>query len=185
MPKTFRIDLDLEADRVHRLISDRSGAQRVFPDLVPAGNVLAPSLYKRFSDSKGKDVFREKMLHTLRIGWIERYGIAKTDKLMTSFTNLAANLDDNGALIFGSILDTSSFEKLIVRYSRILTESGSRSWIHSYVNLANHPDFLADKSFNEAFLHPILIALISYRVGGPIRAVDARGRDAEPISVMA
>ena len=185
VPKTFRIDLDLEADRVHQLISDRSGAQRVFPDLVPAGNVLAPSLYKRFSDSKGKDVFREKMLHTLRIAWVERYGAAKTDKLMTSFTNLATNLDDNGALIFGSILDTPSFEKLIVCYSHILTVSGSRSWIHSYVNLANHLGFLADRSFNDAFLHPILIALISYRVGGAIRVVDARGKDAEPISVMA
>jgi hypothetical protein len=53
------------------------------------------------------------------------------------------------------------------------------------VNLANHPDFLADKEFNEAFLHPILVALVSYRVGGPIRAVDARGKDAEPISVLA
>lgn len=151
MPKTFRIDLDLEADRVHQLISDRSGAQRVFPDLVPASNVLAPSLYKRFSDSKGKDVFREKMLHTLRIGWVERYGTAKTDKLMTSFTNLAANLDYNGALIFGSILDTRSFEKLIVRYSRILTESGSRSWIHSYVNLANHPDFSRTRASTRHF----------------------------------
>lgn len=182
--KTFHVDLDLQADRVLQLISDRSGAQRIFPNLVPAASVIAPSLYKRFSDARGKNKFREQMLHTLRIAWVELHAAA-TDKMIDTFTSLAASLDDDGALIFGSILETTSFEKLIARYNHILVESGSRSWIHSYVNLANHPDFLADKSFNEAFLHPVLIALISYRVGGPIRVVDARGKDTEPISVLA
>ena len=184
-PKMFHVDLHLQPDRVHQLISDRSGAQKVVPNLVPAASVLAPSLYKRLSDSKGKSNFREQMLRGLRIGWVERYGAARTDKIIDRFTSLAASLDNNGALIFGSILEATSFEKLISHYSHILVESGSKSWIHSYVNLANHPDFLADKSFNDAFLHPILIALISFRVGGPIRAVDARGKDTEPISVLA
>lgn len=183
--KMFHVDLDLQPDRVHQLISDRSGAQKVVPNLVPAASVLAPSLYKRFSDAKVKSNFREQMLRSLRIGWVKRCGAATTDKIIDRFTSLAASLDYNGALIFGSILETTSFEKLIAHYSHILVESGSKSWIHSYVNLANHPNFLTDKSLNDAFLHPILIALISYRVGGPIRAVDARGKDTEPISVLA
>jgi hypothetical protein len=184
-PKTYRVDLDLQSERVHQLVAERTGAERIIPDLVPKDMVRAASVYKRFADSDGKDMFRGQMLETFRSSWVERYGAAEADKMVASFQSLAENLDENGAVIFGSILETASFQKLIARYNHILAESGSKSWIHSYVNLANHPDFLADKEFNEAFLHPILVALVSYRVGGPIRAVDARGKDAEPISVLA
>ena len=99
--KMFRVDLDLQPDRVPQLISDRSGVQKVVPNLVAAASVLAPSLYKRFSDSKGKSNFREQMLRSLRIGWVEPYGTARTDKIIDRFTSLAASLDYNGALIFG------------------------------------------------------------------------------------
>jgi hypothetical protein len=184
-PRTYRVDLDLQSDRVHQLVAERTGAERIIPDLVPKDMVRKASVYKRFSDAEGKDAFRGQMLETLRNSWVERYGPVEAAKMVASFQSLAENLDENGAVIFGSILETASFQQLIARYNHILAESGSKSWIHSYVNLANHPDFLADKAFNEAFLHPVLVALVSYRVGGPIRAVDARGKDAEPISVLA
>ncbi|QVL55196.1 MAG: hypothetical protein KFB95_07745 [Simkaniaceae bacterium] len=184
-PKTYRVDLDLQSERVHQLVAERTGAARIIPDLVPKGMVKEASVYKRFADADGKDAFRGQMLETLRNSWVDRYGPVEAAKMVASFQSLAENLDENGAVIFGSILETASFEQLIARYNHILAESGSKSWIHSYVNLANHPDFLADKAFNEAFLHPVLVALVSYRVGGPIRAVDARGKDAEPISVLA
>ncbi|MCB1109945.1 MAG: hypothetical protein KDK64_03115 [Chlamydiia bacterium] len=183
--KTFRVDLDVQAERVNQLVEGCSGAPRIFPDLVPEGEIRAASVYKRFSDADGKDAFRGQMIESFREAWAAKYGAEEAEVMVERFQSLADNLDENGAVIFGSILEKASFEKLIARYNHILAESGSKSWIHAYVNLANHPDFLADREFNEAFLHPVLVALISYRVGGPIRAVDARGKDAEPISVLA
>ena len=183
--KNFYLDLNVTSERVNQLIADRCGAPEIQADLVTPDAIQEPSMYKRFSDIDKKSVFKRKLLDSLKEFWVEQYGGGEAEKLIATFVSLADELDENGAVIFASIINKESFQKLIARYNHILTTSGSKSWIHTYVNLGNHPDFLTDKKFNEAFLHPLLLSLVSYRVGGPVRIVDARGKDAEPITVMA
>lgn len=125
------------------------------------------------------------MLSELHRKWTELYGSEKAKKLIHDFQHLAKHLDENGAVIFAALLPTRNFESLVKRYNALLAGYGSKTWIHTYINLANHPDFLADQELNVAFLHPLLIALISHRIGGPVRTVDARGEDAHPMSVLA
>ncbi len=184
-PSRFSVDLPIKPGRVNRLIQHRANAAPIKPDLVAVSEVRDPTAYKRFKDAEKKDAFRHSLLDQLNGEWTRLYGPEKAGKLQEQFAELVTILDENGANIFGALITKAAFEELIVQYNAILKDHGSKSWIHSYINLANHSDFLGEKSFNGAFLHPLLISLISYRIGGPIRIVDARGKDAEPISVLA
>ena len=183
--RLFHADIDISKDRIDNIIASRCGAAAIHPELVHPEFIRDPSVYKRFSDLDKKEVFRHNLLNTLKTTWMNRHGAEEAEKMFTSFQNLAKAIDENGALILASIIDTECFKKLIDSYRDILSGSGSKSWIHTYVNLGNHPEFLTDTKFNEAFLHPLLLAMVAYRVGGPIRIVDARGKDARPISVLA
>ncbi|MBS0615498.1 MAG: hypothetical protein JSR58_02980 [Verrucomicrobia bacterium] len=179
------MDIACDRSKIDSLIKARVGATPVVANLVEQKDVAAPQVYKRFNDANKKNQYRAQLVAELETKWVKTLGPEKGKKMTQKFVELASHLDDNGALVLGAILSSKDFQKLIEAYSSILVGSGSKSWIHAYVNLANHPDFLTNKEFNAAFMHPLLIALVSHRVGGPVRIVDVRGKDAEPISVLA
>jgi hypothetical protein len=184
-PQSYRMDLALEADQVDGLVHERASAPVIQPELVRVKSVRVPEAYKRFRDLDQKEQYRGALLEKMHEKWVSLYGAEKADILQAQFKGLVSILDENGAAIFGELITKEAFQELIDHYNEVLRTQGSKSWIHSYINLANHPGFLGNTAFNGAFLHPLLIALISYRIGGPIRIVDARGKDAEPISVLA
>lgn len=182
---TVSIDLPVSARETDELISTLVLGNKVIPELVTPDEISDPSVYKRFMGLEQKTRFREALLDTLFHSWEAEHGEDQANEMLASFQHFTQTLDENGAAIFGAINSTADFEKLITEYTRILEESGSYSWIHTFVNLANHPSFLTNQEFNAAFMHPLFITLISYRVGGPIRIVDSRGKDAEPIKILA
>jgi hypothetical protein len=184
MPKTV-LDFSIELERSERLLNERIGSKPIAAELVRPEEVRAPLVYKRFLDTEKKEAFRADLLNCLEESVSAVHGPEKGRIIREEFVRLADDLDRNGAFVLGSIIQSEDFRKLIEAYTQIIEGSGSKSWIHAYVNLANHPDFLTNKEFNSAFLHPLLIALVSYRIGGPVRIVDGRGKDAEPISVLA
>ena len=183
--KEYTVDLDILPCDVNDAVSKRRGAAPIAPELVKPSEVLAPAFYKRLTGSEKKERYRWKMLSELQRKWTELYGSEKAKKMLHDFQLLAKHFDENGAVIFAALLPTRNFESLVKRYNALLAGYGSKTWIHTYINQANHPDFLADQELNVAFLHPLLIALISHRIGGPVRIVDARGKDAHPMSVLA
>lgn len=183
MPVKFY--LKLPPRDIDPLVKERIGTPLVAPALVKTSELKMPEVYKRLQDEKEKNEFRKNLLDSLATKWQQTYGSGKAEAINTEFQKLIKLLDNNGALAFGDLIKKPQFQNLIERYTHILQDTGSRSWIHSYVNLGNHPDFLSNPEFDGAFLHPLLIALVSYQIGGPIRIVDARGKDAEPISVQA
>ncbi|KAJ9143223.1 hypothetical protein NKR19_g6943 [Coniochaeta hoffmannii] len=63
--------------------------------------------------------------------------------------------------------------------------TGSHAFLHSFSHLIAHPEFIKHQDYNSAFIHPLLIALMAYAMGGPVRMTDARGKDTQPISVNA
>lgn len=181
----YNMSLSLRNKRVDSLVQSKAHAPAIRPHLVEASAIRCPVAYKRFRDMARKDQFRGALLDHMHSKWAEMHGVEKAAELQAQFKELLLILDENGAVIFGELITKQAFQELIHHYNQILMTQGSKSWIHSYINLANHPDFLGNHHFNGAFLHPLLICLISYRIGGPIRIVDARGKDAEPISVLA
>lgn len=180
----IRFNFDLPPKKVNELITERVTDKPLKPHFIDINEVKVPEVYKRLQDGPAKDQFRKALVTGLKKAWSQLDGMDES-KLEHHFLALANELDDQGALVFGDLIQKSQFQLLIEKYQTLLSTAGSKSWIHSYVNLGNQPEFLNDPAFKGAFLHPLLIALIAYRVGGPIRIVDARGKDAEPISVMA
>jgi hypothetical protein len=113
------------------------------------------------------------------------YGGLNSLEIIEQFEGLANSLEKDGALVFTELDTTEAFLALIENYRKISDHSGNKSSLHLFVNFANHLDFLSNTSFNRSFFHPAFIALIAYQMGDVIRLVDARAKDAEPISVLA
>ncbi len=180
-----KVDLRMDWQCVNKSLKERTGAPSIQPELVEVSAVRVPKAYKRFRDTDKKDQFRNSLIEKMHGKWVEIYGKERAGVLQTQFKELVSILNENGAEIFGELITKTAFQQLIDHYNEVLKTQGSKSWIHSFINLANHPGFLGNTDFNGAFLHPLLIALVSYQIGGPIRIVDARGKDAEPISVLA
>ena len=71
----------------------------------------------------------------------------------------------------------------MAKYTETQKGSDNHTFLHSYINLADHPDFLNASEYTYAFAHPLLIALIAYLMGGAIRITNMRGKDTDPVSV--
>ena len=110
VPKTFKIDLNITTEKVNELLSARTGAPQIFPDLVYKDQVRAPEVYKRFNEADAKIEFRKQMVESLHQDWKKKLGDKEADRLISGFKKLAENLDENGAVIFGSVLQKLDFE---------------------------------------------------------------------------
>ncbi|PJE12444.1 MULTISPECIES: hypothetical protein [Legionella] len=180
---------NIQDSQIDELISYRAGAPSIKPQLVPTHRVTDDSKkqlsYNRFQALDKKEQFRRKLLMALETEWAKIYSPEVTAELIKLFVSYTETIDHDGGLIFGGLINKEIFQGLVNCYDKLLGENGSKSWIHSYLNLGNHPDFLSNKEFNQAFLHPLLIALIAHACGGAIRIVDARAKDAEPLEVRA
>lgn len=179
------IDLLVNESDIEHLIEERTAGQIIRAELVEPQEVRKPEAYNRFRDVTRKGQFRLHLLDELYKKYVNETGIKQANEFISQFKQLAEHIEKNGAITFGNLIDYDSFYQLITSYDKNLSTDGSQSWIHSYINLGNYPDFLSHPQFHHAFLHPLLIAVISYSSGGPIRIVDARGKDAEPLTVQA
>jgi hypothetical protein len=129
-------------------------------------------------DATSKETFRKTLLEELRKGWANAATEAR-------FVRLVEVLQRDGCAVFAGLVDAASFRQLIDDFSNIMSGSGSHAFLHSFSHLIERPDFLKNPIYNDAIIHPLLIALLSYSMGGPIRMTDARGKDTQPISVNA
>jgi hypothetical protein len=183
--ESLRIELNLSAGDLKSLVSEIVTATKVQPELVDPSEVKVPNAYKRFRNLEGKQRFRQSLLSELALVWKLDFGEKKALDLAQGFKSLSKILYENGAIVFGDLITREDFERLVVEYDRIMRDAGSLSLLHSYVDLRNHSEFLSNESFNDAFLHPLIIALMAYMIGGPVRIIDARGKDAQPLTARA
>lgn len=176
---------DLTDEQVDNLLRERVPATTIRPQLVLPEEVQAPDVYARLGDQERKNEYRDSLRHELLTVWTEAYGEDQAQEVLAQFNQLTAVIQEDGAAVFGDLIDRERFASLVNDYDELMEKDGSTSLLHSYANLRNQPEFLSNDEFNGAFLHPLAMALISERVGGAIRIVDARAKDAGPISVRA
>lgn len=184
-PDSITLDLQVSPDQVDALLAERVPYTDIQPNLVLPTEVRHPELYERLSRQQEKDAYREATRTGLANSWEAAYGTEKAMQLTERFDHLAETIKEDGALVIGDMIEREAFAGLVKEYDNLITEHGSGSLLHSYVNLRSHPDFLANQAFNRAFFHPLAIALISHQVGGAVRIVDARAKDAGPVSAHA
>ncbi|KAG4272803.1 hypothetical protein FPRO04_10318 [Fusarium proliferatum] len=164
---------ELTADQRREILKQRA-----------SGVVGVPALhfntvkYRRGPSQQAKDDFRKRMLSGLQQHWAD-------PDTKTRFLKLAELVETEGCALFGGLIDVSKFQKLIEDYETIQKKTGSQNFLHSYVNLSDSPSFIKNAQYNDAFVHPLLISLIAYQMGGAIRIIDMRGKDTEPLSANA
>lgn len=139
---------------------------------------LQANEFRHGPDATSKEIFRSTLLRELRKLW-------QNPATEARFIRLVEVLQRDGCAVFAGMIDVASFQELIDDFSEIMDGSGSHAFLHSFANLIAHPEFLKNTIYNNAIIHPLLIALMSYAMGGPVRMTDARGKDTEPISVNA
>ncbi|KAF3012255.1 hypothetical protein E8E14_011369 [Neopestalotiopsis sp. 37M] len=139
---------------------------------------LEANEFRSGPDATSKDQFRNLLLRELRKGW---QNVATEAR----FIRLVELLQRDGCAVFAGLIDVAAFQKLIDDFSDTMHGVGSQAFLHSFANLIEHSEFLQNEAYNGAIIHPLLIALMSYAMGGPVRMVDARGKDTQPISVNA
>ncbi|KLO86272.1 uncharacterized protein Y057_091 [Fusarium fujikuroi] len=164
---------ELTADQRREILKQRA-----------SGVVGVPALhfntvkYRRGPSQQAKDNFRKRMLSGLQQHWAD-------PDTKTRFLKLAELVETEGCALFGGLIDVSKFQKLIEDYETIQKKTGSQNFLHSYVNLSDSPSFIKNAQYNDAFVHPLLISLIAYQMGGAIRIIDMRGKNTEPLSANA
>jgi hypothetical protein len=151
-------------------------------------SILAPPVTPRLEikanefrggpDALSKEKFRAHLVENLLKGW-------KKTSTAARFFRLVELLQQDGCAVFAGLIDMDAFHKLVDKFSETMRRSGSHAFLHSFANIIEHPDILKSPEYNNAIVHPLLIALLSYVMGGPIRMTDARGKDTQPISVNA
>lgn len=176
-------NLALSDAEVDHLILDRTKDKLVQTFVLPE-DLRDISNYKKFEESDERNQFRHSLLHTLEEAWKGLYGEARARKYRKKFQKIVGHLDQNGAIIFGALLNNDDFKCFLEQYTAIMNSAGSRSWLHSFVNLANFHEFINSMQFNAPFLHPLLVSLIAYQMGGMVRLADCRAKDVEPSSFL-
>ncbi|KAK2028388.1 hypothetical protein LX32DRAFT_683241 [Colletotrichum zoysiae] len=129
-------------------------------------------------DATSKETFRKALLKALRPGWTNTATEAR-------FIRLANVLKQEGCAVFAGLIDSTSFRQLIDDFSSVMNDAGTHAFLHSFANLIAYPQFINNPAYNDALIHPLLIAMMSYVMGGPVRMTDARGKDTPPLSVNA
>ncbi|MFJ5542534.1 hypothetical protein [Micromonospora chalcea] len=105
--------------------------------------------------------------------------------LFDTFRSLTAALHAEGALSFTGLLPEERFTGARQAYDDAMRAGGSRGSLHNYLNVADTRQLLDHPDFRETFTHPLLVVLVAYALGGPVRIIDLRAKDTHPVDVVA
>jgi len=176
----FSISFEHPAKFLDGIICDFLTRKSYRGELIPKVNVPCTERADGERRRSKTGLFRRRLLLNLRSAWISDFGLSEAGRLCDTFTDMAITFEEQGALLFKSLITRAAFSKLVEGYERLLGRHGNNAPLHSYLDLSKFPGFLSNDRFNKAFLHPLFITLIGYRMGEPILLTDVRAKDTHP-----
>ncbi|MEV6365521.1 hypothetical protein AB0L86_01325 [Micromonospora musae] len=153
-----------------------------YASLVPAEELASPMAYRQLRRPRESADFRREVEELVRQACREQEA---GDLLADAFVSMSANLAGEGALSFTGLAPAPRFVRARTAYDSVMRAEGSRGSLHSYLNAAQSSLLVGDPHFREAFAHPLLVALIAHILGGPVKIVDLRAKDTQPLDVVA
>ncbi|MER5454076.1 hypothetical protein ABT008_04795 [Micromonospora sp. NPDC002389] len=153
-----------------------------YSPIVSADELASPQAYRQLRRPEAAEEFRRDV--EALVGQAcrsEEDGV----RLAAAFVALSRDLRGEGALSFAGLLPTSRFEAARTAYDAEMSAKGSRGTLHNYLNASHSPLLLDDPHFRETFAHPLLVALVAHALGGPVKIVDLRAKDTQPVDVVA
>ncbi|RAO47047.1 hypothetical protein GAR06_02562 [Micromonospora saelicesensis] len=153
-----------------------------YAPLVPADELASPESYRQLQREREATRFRREIEAIVdRACGAEAGG----PLLRNTFTSLSGNLASEGALSFAGLVAPERFEPARRAYDSAIDTRGSRGSLHNYLNVADAGSLVEHPEFREAFAHPLLVALVAYALGGPVKIIDLRAKDTQPLDVVA
>ena len=128
-------------------------------------SVQTRTLYQKYQHRPERDAFRRTLIDTLGL---------------QSIVRLASNLENDGIVIFRQFTPPPLFSDLMLQYDVRMGGTTPTHVGHTFIAFGTDEPFLTSSYAREAVFHPLLLTLISYQLGGPIRLVDIRGKDTGP-----
>ena len=124
MPKEITFDLKvINKALVNNLIKERVDEEKTIrPQLTAPENIRKPQAYKRFQHQTKKIRFRKTLVNKLYTTWTAHYGQIRADELQAAFLEMASQISEAGALIFGDLINKEHFTKLVHEYDRLLDQ---------------------------------------------------------------
>ena len=148
--------------------------------MAPPKSTTSPSKLDRLEDidlSK-RDFYQREQRRKEKNQFRQQMGEALGD----DFVVLAESFREHGLGSIRDFVGSQTFESFMRAYDDKISKGGAKSDTFGFTfhNFAADKDFLTDSAFKETFSHPLLIALTAYAMGGPVRLVDVRGKNADP-----
>ncbi|MFI6780599.1 hypothetical protein [Micromonospora sp. NPDC050276] len=112
-------------------------------------------------------------------------GLEGGELLRNTFASLSRNLAAEGALSFAGLVPPERFDPARRAYDSAIDTRGSRGSLHSYLNVVDAGSLIDNPEFRESFAHPLLVALVAHALGGPVKIIDLRAKDTQPVDVVA
>ncbi|MCZ7438327.1 hypothetical protein O7598_18110 [Micromonospora sp. WMMC241] len=150
--------------------------------LVAAEELASPSAYRQLGRQRTDRRFRREVAAMVA-------DVCRSEPdgrlLFDTFLSLTEALEAEGALSFAGLLPEQRFTGARQAYDAAVHARGSRGSLHNYLNVVDTEDLLAHPDFRETFAHPLLVVLVAYALGGPVRIIDLRAKDTHPVDVVA
>ncbi|MFI6244012.1 hypothetical protein ACIBEF_29520 [Micromonospora sp. NPDC050795] len=153
-----------------------------YAPLVPADELASPASYRQLRREREATRFRREIE-----ALVDRACRAEADGplLRNTFTTLSGNLAAEGALSFAGLVPPERFDSARRVYDSAIDTRGSRGSLHNYLNVVDAGSLVEHPDFREAFSHPLLVALVAHALGGPVKIIDLRAKDTQPLDVVA
>lgn len=179
----FKVE-GFETQKFEGYLKNNASEKRRGPDLIlPSDTTRTERIKKvyRTEVTETKAAFRKAVVEQLKSEWSKVHPKEKVEALTKTFYSLASQVEKDGLAAINNIISKNDFSKFITKYTELMDAHGNKTWLHSFADLRRHPEFLMDSEHNQGFFHPLLVSLIAYEMGGPVRVNDARAKDADPM----
>ncbi|MCG5465150.1 hypothetical protein MED01_003423 [Micromonospora sp. MED01] len=153
-----------------------------YAPLVPADELASPASYRQLRREREATRFRRE-IEAIVDGACRAEAAAPL--LRDTFASLSGNLAAEGALSFAGLVPPERFDPARRAYDSAIDTRGSRGSLHNYLNVADAGSLVEHPEFREAFAHPLLVALVAHALGGPVKIIDLRAKDTQPLDVVA
>ncbi|MCR6490577.1 hypothetical protein M8542_48035 [Amycolatopsis sp. OK19-0408] len=138
--------------------------------LVPSDQLAASRSYRQLARRGADEDFRRELS-----------GLVPGRSLIALSRTIAAE----GAVSLTGLTPPADFDRFRRVYDGEMRAMGSRGPLHSYLNITSSTPLMRSPGLWETIAHPLYVVLVAYALGGPVKIIDLRSKDTQPLDVVA
>ncbi|MFJ1763227.1 hypothetical protein ACIOD2_23140 [Amycolatopsis sp. NPDC088138] len=137
---------------------------------MPSDQLAAPRSYRQLARPGADEDFRTELA-----------GLFPGESL----TALSRTIAAEGAVSLTGLTPPTDFDRFRRVYDGEMQAKGSRGPLHSYLNITSSTPLMRSPGLWETIAHPLYVVVVAYALGGPVKIIDLRSKDTQPLDVVA